>query len=34
MSMFTTFIQKEAQLKTLEAELASMKADTQLQRET
>lgn len=33
MSMFTTFIQKEAQLKTLEAELASMKADTQLQKE-
>lgn len=33
MSMFTTFIQKEAQLKTLEAELASMKEDSQLQKD-
>jgi hypothetical protein len=31
--MFTTFIQKEAQLKALEAELASMKEDSQLQKD-
>lgn len=33
MSMLNTFIQKEAQLKALEAELASMKADNQLQKD-
>ena len=33
MTTLTTFIQKEAQLKALEAELASMKEDNQLQKD-
>lgn len=33
MTTLTTFIQKEAQLKALEAELASMKEDSQLQKD-